>query len=353
MRYRFLIHGLVVGVLAGAGASAAAQPAADAPPSVIAFASCVKQGRPQPGWHGILAQQPDLMLMLGDNIYADTTDMGVMHRKYRRLGRNPGFQRLRQEVPILATWDDHDFGKNNAGRHYPMKQQSQQAMLSFFNEPADSPRWHRPGVYRAWRFGPPGERLQVILLDTRYFRDKLRTKVIDGDVHNIPREDGSTTLLGEAQWQWLQAQLKKPATVRLIGSSIQVVATEHRFEKWHNFPHERERLFRLIEETEATGVVFVSGDRHLMEMSVDRQSGPYPMYDFTSSGLNSAMQDLTQIENPNRYRIGQMQAGDNFGLVRIDWQASPVTIVLEGRTADGRRLIEHTIPLDALTFDKK
>jgi alkaline phosphatase D len=314
--------------------------------SVIAFGSCAKQDRPQPVWHAIAAQQPDVMLMLGDNIYADTTGMGVMQAKYRKLAHKPGFKLLRQSTPILATWDDHDYGRNNAGRRYPKKAASQQAMLTFFNEPADSPRWDRPGVYRAWRFGDKGQRVQIILLDTRYFRDPLRTKTIDGRTHNLPHRDEQTTLLGEAQWRWLEKQLKKPATVRLIGSSIQVLPKRHRFEKWHNFPHERERLFQLIEQTGASGVVFLSGDRHIMELSRDRDSGPYPMYDFTSSGLNSGSEHFT---SPNQYRVGEIQHGDNFGLVRIDWRAEPTTITFEGRAADGRRLMQHTVKLNTLT----
>jgi alkaline phosphatase D len=339
--------------LASAVLLAACSPAADkaageepaGPPEVIAFGSCAGQDQPQPVWHAILAQQPDLMLMLGDNVYLDTKDVGVMHAKYRRLGRKPGFKLLRKQVPVLATWDDHDYGLNNVGRHYPKKEASEQAFLSFFNEPADSPRWNRPGVYRAWEYGPKNNRLQVILLDTRYFRDRPPEE----DAGDGASPASGRTILGKAQWQWLEKQLEKPATVRLIGSSIQVVPTQHEYEKWANFPSERERLFDLIETTGAGGVVFLSGDRHHLELSRDKDSGPYPMYDFTSSGLNRGRGG--PINEANRYRIGQAHGGDNFGIVRIDWDADPVEITVEARKADGRRLMRETVPLDALRGD--
>jgi alkaline phosphatase D len=331
--------GLLAGVL-----SACERSWAGPAPSVIAFGSCARQHKPQPVWHAILAQQPDLMLMLGDNVYLDTTDVGVMHRKYRQLGVKPGFKLLRKHVPVLATWDDHDFGRNNAGRHYPKKDAAQQAMLSFFNEPADSPRWRRRGVYRAWTFGPAQQRLQIILLDTRYFRDRPPKNTKPGAVDELSEQATSKTILGQKQWQWLKKQLEKPADVRLIGSSIQVVPTQHGHEKWGKFPHERQRLFDLIDATGAKGVVFLSGDRHFLELSRDIEHGPYPMYDFTSSGLNTA----GGPKEPNHYRVGEAKRVDNFGLVRINWNADPVTLTFDARRADGRRLMAHTIAIDQL-----
>ena len=62
------------------------------PPVVsrIAFGSCATQARPQPIWDAVAATRPELLLMLGDNIYADTEDMDVMRAKYARLAKQPG-----------------------------------------------------------------------------------------------------------------------------------------------------------------------------------------------------------------------------------------------------------------------
>jgi alkaline phosphatase D len=328
-------------LLAGAGEKAPGNAKVDrqASPSLIAFGSCADENAAQPFWWTILGQEPDLMLMLGDNVYADTTDIGVMEAAYRKLGDKPGFRLFRKQVPVLATWDDHDYGRNNAGRHYPMKEQSERAFLSFFNEPEASPRWERPGVYGAWRFGSGQQRLQVILLDTRYFRDDPPSKQ---QRDTTPDEGDPKTILGKAQWEWLEKQLQKPAEIRLIGSSIQVVADQHGSEKWGNFPREHERLYALIEESGAEGIIFVSGDRHHMEVSRNDEVGPYPIYDFTSSGLTQGAGGGIKQE-PNRHRLGSCFTAHNFGLIRIDWAADPTSITLQGRSVTGRVLFEHQI----------
>ncbi|MFO0411515.1 MAG: alkaline phosphatase D family protein [bacterium] len=140
----------------------------------IAFGSCAKSDKPQPIWDAVLAARPDLFIFLGDNVYLDTRDPAVMRRKYAELAAQPGFQRLKASgIPILATWDDHDFGENDAGADYPMKEESRRQFLDFFGAPADSPRRTRDGIYTAHVFGPPGRRVQIILPDLRWNRTPL------------------------------------------------------------------------------------------------------------------------------------------------------------------------------------
>ncbi|MDX2275413.1 MAG: alkaline phosphatase D family protein [Hyphomonadaceae bacterium] len=148
--------------------------------SRIAFGSCAKGDKPQPIWDAVLAAQPDLFIFLGDNVYLDTRDPEVMRRKYAELAAQPGFQRLRAHVPILAIWDDHDFGENDAGREYPMKEEARRQFLEFFNEPASSPRWSRDGIYTSYMYGPPGQRAQIILPDLRWNRTPLNELELGG-----------------------------------------------------------------------------------------------------------------------------------------------------------------------------
>jgi alkaline phosphatase D len=101
-------------------------------PKRIAFGSCAKQDKPQPIWNAVLASDPDLFIFLGDNIYGDTRDMAVLRRKYAELAAQPGFVRLTERTPILATWDDHDYGENDAGVDYPFKDESRQIFCDFW-----------------------------------------------------------------------------------------------------------------------------------------------------------------------------------------------------------------------------
>ena len=117
--------------------------------------------------------------------------------------------------------------------------------------------------------------------------------------------------------------------------------------KWTNLPRERQRLYDLLRATRAAGVIVLSGDRHLAELSVmDAQIG-YPLYDLTSSGPNMASQRWRPLE-VNRHRVATLNAGNNFGLVRIDWDREDPLIRLEIHDEDGEVAIRQKVPLSRL-----
>lgn len=316
----------------------------------VGIGSCAHQDRPQPIWQSILEAQPDLFLFIGDNIYADTEDPKAMAADYAKLAAKPGFAKLRARVPILPMWDDHDYGTNDGGADYPMKETSQRLLLDFFGVPEDDPRRKRPGIYHAEVFGPPGRRVQVILLDTRYFRGPL-VKRPGGDDPILGRylvqEDPRVTMLGELQWAWLGEQLEAPAEVRLVVSGIQVVANDHGYEKWGNLPHERARLYRLLADKKAAGVILISGDRHKAELSMMDAGLGYPLYDLTASGLNQGHKRWYYFEK-NQHRVATMRWGDNFGVIEIDWADEDPEIRLDARYSDGSVAFSHRIRLSTL-----
>jgi alkaline phosphatase D len=324
----------------------------------IAFGSCADQNNPCPVWGTIAEYRPDLLVLLGDNVYADLEDGRLkpstperIAAAYRQLDAVPAFHQLKQQVPILATWDDHDYGNNDAGVEWEHKDAAAKIFHDFFGTPAESSRRKQRGIYHAAVFGPVGKRVQVILLDTRYFRSPL-TKA-DAPLPGfrarpyIPAEGQDQTMLGETQWKWLEEQLKQPAEVRILGSSIQVLSNEHPFEKWGTMPAEREKLFELIRRTGASGVVVVSGDRHLGEISVDSEAVGYPMYDITASGLNQATRNWRPVE-PNAYRVAALPYGNHFGAIEIDWKVEPPVLRLQLRHEDGEIAIQSRVPLSEL-----
>ena len=315
----------------------------------IAFGSCADQERPQPIWRAILAVRPQLFLFIGDNIYGDTEDMAEMRAKYRQLAAIPGFARLRRQVPILATWDDHDYGLNDGGADFAGRVASQNEFLDFWAVAHNSPRRIRAGVYDAGIFGPTGNRVQIILLDTRYHRSPLRPRPegMPGVGRYVPDDSPGKTMLGDEQWRWLEEQLRRPAEIRLVVSSIQVVAEDHGWEKWMNLPRERERLFSLVRTTGAKGVIFLSGDRHLAELSMMDGGAGYPLYDLTASGLNNASPKWRPYE-ANRHRVATMNEGDNFGLVEIDWQSSDPIVSLQIRDLSGEATLRTRVRLSTL-----
>ena len=285
--------------------------------TIIAFGSCSDQKRPQPLWDDIVAQKPDLWIWLGDNIYGDSEDMDVLRTKYDQQKANPVYQQLRQSTPIIGVWDDHDYGVNDGGKEYPKRKESQQVMLDFFDVPASSPLRTQEGGYSVHTYGPKGKRVKVILLDGRYFRDPLKKDGKD----NVP--DPAGDILGETQWKWLENQLtNSDADIHIIGSGIQVLPEEHVYEKWANFPTARQRLLDLVSKIKPKGAFFISGDRHMSEVSKVSIPGlPYALFDFTSSSLTHVS---APHEEPNRHRVGEMVAKINYGLITIDWNARPL-----------------------------
>lgn len=352
----------MAGTAAGAGI-----PASDPHPALprtltrIGFGSCSNESKPQPIWEAILASRFDLFMFLGDNVYGDTRDMSVLRAKYAKFATDPGFARLRSTTPVLATWDDHDFGENDAGADYPFKEESRQIFFEFWGEPAGSPRRARDGIYASYVFGPPGKRVQVILPDLRYNRTPILTLDLAGADYDewakaretagqlVPgpyarNPDRAATMLGERQWQWLERQLEVPAELRLIASSLQVLADFPGWEAWVNYARDHQRLIDLIRRKDAKGVVFLSGDTHYAEMSKLDVNVPYTLWDLTSSGIT----EVWPVVPPNSNRVSEVLREANFGSIEIDWQGARTGLTLSILDVAGKTRMSFAIPLASL-----
>lgn len=315
----------------------------------VAFASCNGQTSDQSHWTALSAAQPDLFVFLGDNVYGDRLlidngayevlvkepkpTLDALRLAYHQQAGQPLWQDFWTRVPTLPTWDDHDYGLNDAGGSFPHKARAEELFLDFWRVPGDDPRRAREGVYHAWSFGPEGQRVQILLLDTRTFRSDL--------VENKPgrgyANTGEGTMLGERQWAWLEAALAEPADLRLVVSSIQVVSDSHRWERWDTLPAERTRLLELVAAT--PGALLLTGDRHLG--GVYRATvGSTEVVEVTSSSLNK---DFLSRGEPDERREGPAALGRNFGLLDIDWEAGTVSIRLHDETGAGlpQHLVDH------------
>ena len=324
--------------------------------TTIAFGSCGHQDKPLDIYNVVVKHQPDLFIFLGDNIYGDTKNMDTLKAKYMRLGNKPSFKNLKLNTKIIATWDDHDFGWNDIGRHYKYKKESKEIFLDFWDEPKDSPRRNHDGIYTSYIFEYGDRKLQILLLDNRTFRDDLKSYnnefkndkryFYELDYKPYSADETDSTFLGEQQWQWLESELKKQADVRLIGSGSQFGIEFNGYEAWANFPHEQRRFVDLIKSTKANGVLFLSGDVHYAEISKMVFEGIYPIYDVTSSGLSSTWHFAT----PNKNRIEGPVMENHFGLITIDWGKEIPTIMMEIWDINNNQRIEYTIGLNEIKF---
>jgi alkaline phosphatase D len=301
----------------------------------IAFGSCAKQWEPQPIWKTVAAAKPDLFLFVGDAIYGDwhgdqpfiPTETSL-RADWDKLASKPEFVLVRRQMPFMAIWDNHDYGSHNGGAEFELKEMTRKLFLDFFGEPKNSQRRTTPSIYDARIFGSEGQRVQLILLDTRSFRGPFKAdqrsaeerKAIGKVGKYLPNDDPSATILGETQWQWLKKQLAKPAELRLIVSSTQIIPNEKGMDEWGVFPHERQRLFDLIESSGTHGVLLLSGNVHFSEVS-KIQLVQYPLVEFTSSGMTHV--NPTYAKAPKKYRVAGPYVEHNIGLVEIDWQTDP------------------------------
>ncbi|ESR48735.1 hypothetical protein CICLE_v10003552mg, partial [Citrus x clementina] len=338
----FILGALIGSQFACGGGNDSTKANHEALVSRIAFGSCANQTAPQPIWDAIIKFDPQVFIWMGDNIYGDIkrpskmfgkertigpwknvprfvpTSQDEMNFKYHIIKNHPAYSRLRHNLntKIIGTWDDHDYGLNDAGKEFPAKVSNQRLLLDFLDEPLDSPRRMQAGIYTSYTFGPVGRQIKIILLDTRYHRDPLSS-------------DG--TILGSTQWTWLEKELNGPSSaITIIVSSIQVISNLSAttgplfyMESWGRFPKERDRLFQLIADSKRNGVFFISGDVHFGEITRYDCDVGYALYDITSSQ-------------------------PNFGAIEIDWDATPVALKIEVRDTDGIPAIGVNISLSEL-----
>lgn len=321
-------------------------PANDAVLSRILLASCHDEELADPTLAHMATEEADLFLMIGDNVYGDRDgrdyainqpELDELRESFNDLAASSEFQAVRAKFPMMVAWDDHDFGMNDGGKHFAFKNLAERIHETFWGlEDEDVGQW--PGTYYARSFGPEGQRVQVIVLDTRYFRSDLTPTDEYGAVGKeryIPAPEGSMQdMLGAAQWTWLENQLQAPADIRFVVSSIQVMPTVHGWEAWSTMPAERQRLFDLVKSTDAKGVVFLSGDRHTGFVYEERDVLPYAANELTASSLNVSF--ATESPERDARQIGAAFPPENYGAVEIDWEARQVSLILkdgEGQTA--------------------
>ena len=299
---------------------------------LIGFGSCVDQDFPQPIWNAIKDKNIDSFMFLGDNVYGDEPSGNLVKLKKSYETQSTLFPKWLKQKKIISIWDDHDYGINDGGGDFVNKYESQKLFLDFWNIPNNDIRHSREGLYFNELLDIDGFKVNLIVLDTRFFRSKLNSD----KAPYIPNDNKSTTILGDAQWSWLEEVLQQESDFIFVLSSIQVIPKEHIFEKWQLFPHERLRLINLL-ESQKTKSLILSGDRH--------KGGLYKkgnLIELTSSSLNkptSAARKIKKLRSaPNslkkelietdEYLVTKIYNYENFGLIKINSETKDIEISL-------------------------
>lgn len=314
-----------------------ALPAEDAVLTRILVGSCNNEEAASPALAQIAREKADLFLMVGDNVYGDMDerryenndpDLGEVRESFADLGQQADFVAAREAHPMMVAWDDHDYGANDAGEDFPFRILAERIHEQFWDL-GDTEAASHAGTYYAKSFGPEGQRTQVIMLDTRFFRSALQATDdwgAKGKERYVPSRASDQAMLGEAQWTWLKAELEKPADLRLLVSSIQIIPDAHGWEAWDKLPAERERLYNLINETGATGVIAISGDRHTAFLYRKEGVISQPLYELTASSLNLSFSD--ESSEMDAAQLGSGYAKTNFGSIGVDWEKGEALLAI-------------------------
>lgn len=325
----------------------------------IGFGSCVSQREEQHIWSSILEKQPDLFLLLGDGVYPEHEGeelpvLESIERAYAHAATRQEMADFRSKVKTVAMWDDNDYGGSDIGKTFAHKQRSRDLFLDFWCDEIEAEiRRRDSGIYGLWEFGKADRRIQLIVPDLRYSRSEWAQT--EESVHKELGDSGfgpykpllgdNVSMLGEQQWSWLESCLKRPAHLRIIVSSIQLIPEGRGWESWSNFPAEKQKLFELIDSAAAEGVIIVSGDSHYGEVSYDAATGiGYPLWEITSSGMT----EVWPVPGPNPARVGPAYPVRNFGLITVNWLTKDPIIVTELFDDNGDRLRQLSLQLSSL-----
>ena len=273
--------------------------------------SCLDQNYPQPIWTSIEKEKLNYFVFLGDNVYGDLPSGSLIKMKYAYKKQRSILPEFLDQMEVYPIWDDHDFGINDGGGDYKLKKNAKKMFLDFWEIPKNDIRRKREGIYFSDEKIFYDKKFKLIFLDTRYFRSKL---IKENDTY-IKNEDG--TILGKEQWNWFSEELKDDFDFLIVFSSIQILAEDHRFEKWSNFPSEKNKLLDYLHEFKGK-TLLVSGDRH--------RGGIYTknnLIEITASSLNKP--GSFDFES-DKYLVGKTFPEENYGTIEISKTATKVNL---------------------------
>ena len=254
------------------------------------FGSCAskKYVRADGIWQVIADREPHQVIFLGDTPYIDSTDLEKQRAAYREFWKYPGLKRLARSTSMAATWDDHDYGLNDAVGEISHRNRSRKAFLEYhaLGEVGDT---RGGGIYTRIQRGP----VEVFLLDTRWY----------GNTAPSPVDAEKPTLLGKNQWDWLKkGLLESTSPFKIISSgmifngSVRPGKKDH----WMHFAHERNGLMKFIGDNKITGVFIVTGDIHrCRHLSYPAEEGAgYPVDEWISSPLGNSVIESANVAHP-------------------------------------------------------
>ncbi len=290
-------------------------------------------------------QKPGFMLWTGDEWYTREVDYfskwGLWYRaQFARA--MPVLQPFLKSMPQWAMWDDHDYGPNDIGTNYILKEESRKVFMSYFSNPSYG--FNNQGIYtmNSW------SDVDLFMLDDRWWRSA------DGMLDSIEgKPNPDKLILGAEQMRWLKNSLVySGATFKVIVLGSQVLNPVSSYDNMRDFPVEYQELLDFLEIQKIEGVVFLTGDRHHSEILKVNRQGSYPLYDITISPLTSGTHVFSGNEKNNPYRVAGVDQKQNYGRIFVSGPQNNRAMKIDMVGLSGELLDTYTIYKNELKYKK-
>lgn len=298
----------------------------------LAVGSCAREEEgDRTVWRRMATLDPHAVVLLGDTPYIDSTDLVVQRIRYGEFVAVQEFTDLLRSRPLYATWDDHDFGRNDTDGRLGGKENARQAFLEYHANPSYGDG--DEGIYTSFRLGG----VEVFLLDTRWFAGTGPSPIAEGP-----------TMLGSRQWEWLRDGLRaSDAPFKVLASGLvwNGAVRPGKPDHWDTYPAEREALFRFLGEERISGVVLVGGDVHrtrVLRYPTEEVVG-YALTELITSPIHDGV--IVEANAPHPALVFDSGTPHSFLLLTIDTTVRPAT--LHASFQDGRGVELYTLTLDA------
>ena len=310
----------------------------------VTFGSCFhKIGLHNPNLISqIVKREPQAMMLLGDIAVDDRENRVSMHRSdYLLRDVSKAWRQLSANVPLYASWDDHDYFNNDLnGIPEGFNAEDRESLRAVWHQNWNNPENERKGIYFNTRIGP----VELIMLDTRSCRENEQRG-----------QYGS--YLGMEQLTWLKEILKKStAPFKIISSgtmwSDYVSNGKDSWGTWDTLA--REEIFNFIETENIPGVLLISGDRHgARGFTIPRSSG-FAFHEFEAASLGGVPGPDAMAKDTTNQLFGYHgTTAIAFGEFSFNTEADKPLVVFRLIDEFGNILEEHNLPYSKLTPRKE
>jgi alkaline phosphatase D len=300
-----------------------------------------RPGKPYGGdsviFESMAKDHASFMLWLGDNWYTREVDIqskwGLWYRASRDRAQ-PVLKNLLKAMPQYAIWDDHDYGPDNSGTSYGLKDVSRKIFMDYWCNTSYGE--DQKAIYSQVSYSD----LDLFLTDDRWWRSADQMEDSIGGKPNPGKH-----FFGEKQLAWLEdALVQSQAVFKIIVVGSQVLNPMSTDEGLYNYSYEYHQLLDFLDRTKIKGVLFLTGDRHHSEIVTSSRPGNYNLYDITVSPLTSGVAKVRgdEIHNPARV-TGSLVEMRNYARISVSGKKKERVLEVQFQGVDGKNIFSWNI----------